>query len=99
MPLLVDRRAAAQQLRFHTAGLHAVPVAELPFKVVDLDKIAEPGMERHDVVILEVDLDEGFPVARVFFNLHTVEHEAGKIQIVFDAEACQVACNVALSGE
>ena len=38
-------------------------------------------MERLDVVILEVDLDEGFPVVIAMMDLDVVEHIAIEIQI------------------
>ncbi len=56
-------------------------------------------MERHHVIVLEVDLDEGFPVARIFVDLHAVEHVARKIQIALDAQCRKVARHVALAVE
>jgi len=56
-------------------------------------------MERHDVVVLEINLDEGFSVAGVFLDLHAVEHEAGEIQIGADAQAREVARHVSFAAK
>ena len=61
--------------------LHAVPLAKLPFQVVTRDELAEARMEGHDVVVLEVHLDEGLPVVVAVVHLDVVEHVAGKIEI------------------
>ena len=38
-------------------------------------------MERHDVVVLEVDLDEGLPVVIALVDLDAIEHVAGEIEV------------------
>jgi hypothetical protein len=43
--------------------------AELPAQVLAGDELAEPRMEWRDVVVLEVDLDEGLPVVLALVQL------------------------------
>ena len=43
-------------------------------------------MERADVVVLEVDLDEGLPVVVALVQLDAVEHVAGEVERRCDAE-------------
>ena len=81
MPALVDRRARALQRLLDADGLHRVMPAEFPGQIVTADEAAKPGMEGADVVVLEVDLDEGLPVVVAFMDLDLVEHEARKIEL------------------
>ena len=56
-------------------------------------------MERHDVVVLQIHLDEGLPVERVFVHLHAVQHVAGKIDVLHHADFGQIFRDIALAGE
>ena len=42
--------------------------------------MAEPRVERRDVVVLQVDLDEGLPVVLAHMLLDVVEHIAAEVQ-------------------
>jgi hypothetical protein len=61
--------------------LHRIPVAELPGQVVAGDEIAQTRVVGHDVVILEIDLDEGLPVVVALVHLDVVELVAGEIEL------------------
>ena len=73
--------------------------AELPFEVVATDEIAQTRMEGHDVIVLEVDLDKGFPVVIAFVDFHAVEHVAGKVQVRALAQRAQFLGDSALACE
>jgi hypothetical protein len=51
-------------------------------------------MERDDMVVLEIDLDEGLPVVLALVDLDPVEHVVRKVEIA-DAEPRQVRAHVA----
>ena len=55
-------------------------LAELPAQVVAGDELPSPGMERSDVVVLEVDLDEGSSVVVALVDMDAVEHEAFEVE-------------------
>ena len=74
----------------HADGLHRVVLAELPAQVVAGDELPEPRVERADVVVLEVDLDEGLPVVVALVQLHVVEHVAGEVEVGARAAAAPV---------
>ena len=52
-------------------------------------------MERADVVVLEVDLDEGLPVVVALVQLHLVEHVAVEVQVGLRAEVREIDGDVA----
>ena len=68
---------------------------ELPAQVVAGDEAAQARMERADVVVLEVDLDEGLPVVVALVQLDAVEHIAGEVEVGARAHAGQVGGDVA----
>ncbi len=86
LPLLVLRRTGSLQPAIDTDGLHAVMLAEFPAQVVAGHEAAEARMERFDVVILQVDFDEGFPVVVALMHFDMVQHVTGKIEIPGDAK-------------
>ena len=57
------------------------PRRELPLQVVAGDEVAEARVERHDVVVLEVDLDERLPVVVALVDLDPVEHVAREVEV------------------
>ena len=69
--------------------------AELPAQVVAGDEAAQPGVEGADVVVLEVDLDEGLPVVVALVHLDAVEHMAAEVQRGGDAAVAQRRTHVA----
>jgi len=69
--------------------------AELPLQVVAADKTAQARVERPDVVILEVDLDEGLPVVVALVHMHLVEHIAGEVQVGLGSHLAQFRRDVA----
>ena len=99
MPLLVRGRARFAQTGMEADRLHAVPLTEFPFQIVTRDELAEARMEGHDVVVLEVHLDEGLPVVVALVHLNVVEHVAGEIEIARHAQAGEVFAHVALALE
>jgi len=52
--------------------LYRVVAAEFPFQITAIDKLAQPRVERHNVVVFQIDLDEGFPVVMTFMPLDTM---------------------------
>ncbi len=95
MPLLVRARARRAEALVHADGLHAIPIAQLPFEVIAGDEAAEPRVERADVIVLEVDLDEGLPVEVVLDGLDLVQHVALEVELFRDAEVGEIARDVA----
>ena len=95
VPALVDRTArfAQQVLRAH--GLHRILGLEFPAQVFTGDELPQPRVERADVVILQIDLDEGLPVVVAGVQLHMVEHHAVEAERGARAHAGQVGFDVA----
>src|SRR5699024_6109579 len=52
------------------------------------------GMERFDVIVLEVDLDERLPVVAALVQLDVIEKMAREIELV-ERELRKIACDVA----
>jgi hypothetical protein len=69
--------------------------AELPAQVLAGDELTEAGVERGDVVVLEVDLDEGLPVVVALVQLDAVERVAGEVELVRGADAGELGGDVA----
>ncbi len=99
MPHLVDVAAGLAERLVHAHRLHAVPVAHLPAQVVAGHELAEAGMERAHVVVLEIDLDERLPVERVLDGLDLVQQVALEVELLRHAELREVARHVALAVE
>ena len=89
LPFLVGGGTGLLQAAVHAHRLHAVILAELPAQVVAADEAAQARVERLDVVILEVDFDEGLPVIVALVDFHVVEHIAGKIEVFRDGQIFQ----------
>ena len=71
---------------------------ELPHQIVAGDELAEPGMERADVIVLEIDLDERLPVVGAVVQLDPVEHVAGEVERL-SGQPAEVLRDVALPVE
>ena len=99
MPLAIGFTARARQGVVDAHGLHRVALAVLPGEVVAGDEAAESGMERGDVIVLKVDLDEGLPVVRALVDFDPVQHVAVEVEVGGHAEAAQVGGDIALTGE
>ncbi|KGX49629.1 hypothetical protein Y025_5569 [Burkholderia pseudomallei TSV32] len=98
VPLLVRRAARLRERVVHAHRLHAVPVAEFPLQVVARHEAAEARMERHDVVVLEVDLDEGLPVVIALVDLDVIEQVVRKVEMVLRAELREIVRDIAALG-
>jgi hypothetical protein len=72
----------------------AVVLAEFPAQVVARDEAAKARVERLDVVILQVDLDEGLPVVVAVVHFHVVQHVAREIQVARDGQGFQLVHHV-----
>src|SRR6476661_10070353 len=94
VPLFVDRRTRPAQTFFYAAGLDAVPITEFPVEFIDRDEITQTGMKWHDMVVLEVTLDECFPVACIFVDLHPVKHVAREIKFCLTGELRKIPGDV-----
>src|SRR5437868_6164202 len=70
-------------------------MAELPAQVVAGDEAAQPRMERADVVVLEVDLDEGLPVVVALVQLDAVEGIAVEIEVEAGTDPSEVGGDIA----
>ena len=81
LPALVGLRPCLAQAR-DADRLQRRPRREFPLEIVARDKSAEPRMERADVIVLEVDFDEGFPVVIAIVDLDPVQHVARKIEVM-----------------
>lgn len=95
MPLAVSRAARLLQILVDADGLDAVPVAEFPLEVVARHEAAESRMERRDVVILEIDLDEGLPVVVALVHFDVIKHEAREVEMTCGTEPDEVCRDIA----
>ena len=99
MPGAVHVRARLAERLVDAYALHAVPVCKLPFEVVARDEVAEAGVERCDVVVLQVDLDEGLPVVIALVDFYVVEHVVTEIELGAGEQRCHVVRRVAWAFE
>src|SRR5690606_20669864 len=76
-------------------GLDGEPVAEGPGEVVARHEVAQARMERVDVVVLEIDLQEGLPVVVALVDLDMAEHVAAEVDDLLEADRVQVRRDVA----
>ena len=74
--------------------LHRKPVAELPAELVARHELPEPRMERDHVIVLEIDLDEGFPVVMTVVRFDVIEHVAREIEVGPSGDRGQIAANI-----
>ena len=81
VPALVGLRARLRQRGVDADGLQRRPGSELPLEVLAGDELAEPRVERDDVVVLEVDLDERLPVVVALVQLDAVEQVAREVEL------------------
>ena len=95
LPALVDRAAGTPEAAGDANGLHRVVRPELPAQVLAGHEAAQAGVEGADVVVLQVDLDEGLPVVVALVQLDPVEGVAGEIKVGSRAHAGQVGGDVA----
>jgi len=93
--MFVNRAAAALLQVLHAHGLHRILGLEGPAQVVAGHEMTQPGVERHHVVVLEVHLDEGFPVVVALVQLHMPKHHALEVELADLLEASQVGADVA----
>jgi hypothetical protein len=94
VPLLVHVRARLEGA-VDAHGLHRVLLGELPAQVVTGDEAAQARVEGADVVVLQIDLDEGLPVVVALVHLDLVEHVAVEVQRRARAHAGKVGGDVA----
>ncbi len=52
-------------------------------------------MERRDVVVLQIDLDEGLPVVVALMNFDVIEHEVREVEMLLGAKPRQIARDIA----
>ncbi len=95
VPLAVDVRARLAEAGRHAHRLHRVLAPELPLQVVTGDEVAQAGVEGADVVVLQVDLDEGLPVVVALVQFDVIEHVAVERQVLGGGHAGQVGGDVA----
>jgi hypothetical protein len=79
MPLLVGGAARLEQV-LDAHGLDRVLGLEFPLQVVAGHEVAQAGVEGHDVVVLQIDLDEGLPVVVAGVQLDVAQHHAFEAQ-------------------
>ena len=95
LPALVDRAAGTAPGMSQTNGLHRVVLFELPLQVFAADKATQAGVKRPHVVVLQVDLDEGFPVVVALVQFDPIEHKAGEVEFGARPHAGQIGLDVA----
>ena len=98
MPFSIGRRPGFRERIVRTDGLHRVVIAEFPVQLLAADELAQARVKRADVVVLEVDLDEGLPVVVALVQLHAVEHVAVEAELAARGDRAQVGRNVATIG-
>ena len=94
VPALVNRRSGRtvglRQCLVDADGLHRMVFAEFPAQVFTADKTAQPGMERPDVVVLQIDLDKGLPVVVALVEVTALKHITAEVQLGCAAKLGQV---------
>src|SRR5437867_12096520 len=95
VPALVGPGAGFRQRVVDADRLHRVALGELPAQIVGGDELAQSRMERTDMVILEIDLDEALPVVLALVDLDPVEDVARKVEVLGHADAGELARDVA----
>ena len=95
VPALVGPGARFRECVLDADGLHRVALGELPTQVIGGDELAQPRVERADMIILQIDLDEAFPVVLALVDLDPVEHVARKVEVLGDADTRELARDVA----
>ncbi|EFK95301.1 hypothetical protein LDC_2703 [sediment metagenome] len=81
VPLGIRLRPGLGEAVVDADRLQRRPFGELPAQVLAGDELPEPGVERADVVVLEIDLDEGLPVVVALVQLDLVQHEAREVEV------------------
>jgi hypothetical protein len=71
-----------------------VVAAEFPAQVVARDELAQPRVERADVIVLEVDLDEGLPVVVALVQVGAIEDVPVEVE-----HAARGSCQAAAAAE
>ena len=94
VPLLVDGAARLEQVP-DAHRLYRILGLEFPCQVVAGHEVAQARVEGRDVVVLQVDLDEGLPVVGAGVQLDVPEHHALEIQRGRGSHARQVGGDVA----
>ena len=79
VPLPVHGCAGSAQTSLHTNGLNTPVVTVVPLQIRAADKLTQAWMEGLDVVVLQVNLNEGFPVVRQHIAFDGIKLETGKI--------------------
>jgi hypothetical protein len=51
-------------------------------------------MKRDNMVILKIDLDEGFPVVIAFVDFNMIEHISVKLEIACNTEFGEIGANI-----
>ncbi|MPM73361.1 hypothetical protein SDC9_120341 [bioreactor metagenome] len=99
MPLAIDAGARLLKPALHADALQAVLPRKLPLQIVAGDELAQAGVERADVVVLQIDLDEGLPVVVAGMDFHMIEHVVGEVELGPREQRPQVAQRIALAFE
>ncbi len=80
MPTLIHRGTGLAERAGHAHRLHRERVAPFPRQIVAGDEVPEPGVKWPDVIVLQIDLNEGFPVVGAIVYHRAVEHVARKVE-------------------
>ena len=78
--------------------MYRVVGLQFPLQIVAGDEVAKAWVKRADVVVLEVDLDKGFPVVIADMHFDMVEGIAGEIELLAWTHACQLSQHIAAVG-
>jgi len=72
LPTFVNRTTGFAQFVGNAHGLNGVFFFEFPIQIVACHEVAKAWVERLNVIVLKVNLNEGFPVVVAFVQLHMV---------------------------
>jgi len=76
-------------------GVKGVVMFTAGFAEVDeAGELAQAGMKRADMIILQIDLNEGFPVEIVFSDFDLIQNITGKVQIFGATQLTQITRNI-----
>ena len=98
MPTFISGAAGFAQAVGHTYGLYRIVGLQFPLQIVTGNEITKSWVKRTDVVVLEIDLNKGFPVVIADMHFDMVEGIAGEIELAAWPHACQVSQHIAAVG-
>ena len=98
VPALVNGASGFAQAVGNPHSLHRVLVLQFPLQIVAGNEVAKPWVEGADVVVLEVDLDEGLPVVVAHMHFDMVKGVTREVELAAWSHASQIGQHIPTIG-